>query len=78
MKHYKLEDLHIGMKVYADELYNIEGVYILLTNPKVVMTEEGTRTQATIKKISKKKIYITQSGDTLYYRRKGYSEIYGD
>lgn len=78
MKRYKLEDLKIGMSVYADELYDIEGVYILLTNPKVVMTEEGTRTQATIKKISKKKIYITQSGDTIYYRRKGYSEIYGD
>lgn len=29
MKHYKLEDLHIGMEVYADELYNIEGVYSL-------------------------------------------------
>lgn len=36
MKRYKLEDLKIGMKVYIDELYDIEGVYIILKNPKVV------------------------------------------
>ena len=26
MKRYKLSDLHIGMKVYVDELYDIEGI----------------------------------------------------
>ena len=35
MKRYKLSDLHIGMKVYVDELTDIEGVYILLRDTQV-------------------------------------------
>ena len=35
MNRYKLSDLHIGMKVYVDELYDIEGIYILLSDTQV-------------------------------------------
>lgn len=40
MKRYKLEEIKVGMKVYVDELHSIEGVYIILANPEVVMTED--------------------------------------
>lgn len=76
MKRYKLEEIKVGMKVYVDELHNIEGVYIILANPEVVMTEDGTKTQGTIKKISKKRLYVRQPGEAIYFRRKGYSEFF--
>ena len=28
MKHYKLSDLKVGMRVYVDELTDIEGIYM--------------------------------------------------
>ena len=34
MKRYRLDELKVGMKVYVDELHSIEGVYIVLGNPK--------------------------------------------
>lgn len=35
MKHYKLSDLKVGMRVYVDELTEIEGIYILLSDTEV-------------------------------------------
>ena len=35
MKRYKLTDLKVGMRVYVDELTEIEGVYILLSDTQV-------------------------------------------
>ena len=51
MKRYKLDELKIGMKVYVDELHGIEGVYIVLGNPKSVITADGNRVEGIIKKI---------------------------
>lgn len=74
MKRYKLEDLKIGMKVYIDELYDIEGVYIILKNPKVVQDGIFTRAEGVIDKISTRKLHVTHDNESLYYRRKGYIE----
>ena len=76
MKRYKLSDLHIGMKVYVDELYDIEGVYILLKNPKVVQDGILTRTEGVIEKISTRKLRVTHDNESLYYRKKGYLDQY--
>ena len=76
MKRYKLDELKIGMKVYVDELHGIEGVYIVLGNPKSVITADGNRVEGIIKKISKKKLNVNQPGETLYFRRKGYANLY--
>ena len=43
MKHYKLSDLKIGMKVYVDELTDIEGVYILLSDVYFRGTDHPSR-----------------------------------
>ena len=72
MKRYKLSDLYIGMKVYVDELYDIEGIYILLKNPKVVHEGILTRTEGVIEQISNRKLRVTHDNESLYYRRKGY------
>lgn len=76
MKRYKLDELKVGMKVYVDELHSIEGVYIVLGNPKSVLTADGNRVEGIIKKISKKKLRVNQPGETLYFRRKGYADLY--
>ena len=77
MKRYKLSDLHIGMKVYVDELTEIEGVYILLSDTEDVETPEGfTRTTGIISKISDRKLQVKHLKESLYYRRKGYSADY--
>lgn len=67
MKRYRLDELKIGMKVYVDELHSIEGVYIVLGNPKSVLTADGNRVEGIIKKISKKKLHVNQPGETLYW-----------
>ena len=72
MKRYKLEELKIGMKVYVDELTDIEGVYILLSDTEDVETPEGfTRTTGIISKISNRKLQVKHLRESLYYRRKG-------
>lgn len=76
MKRYRLDELKVGMKVYVDELHNIEGVYIILANPEVVMTEDGTKTRGIIKKISKKRLYVHQPGEAIYFRRKRILRIF--
>ena len=77
MKHYKLSDLKIGMKVYVDELTDIEGVYILLSDTEDVETPEGfTRTTGIISKISNRKLQVKHLKESLYFRRKGYSEFF--
>ena len=76
MKRNRLDELKIGMKVYVDELHSIEGVYIVLGNPKSVLTADGNRVEGIIKKISKKKLHVNQPGETLYFRRKGYADLY--
>lgn len=77
MKHYKLSDLKIGMKVYVDELTDIEGVYILLSDTEDVETPEGfTRTTGVISKISTRKLQVKHLKESLYFRRKGYSADY--
>lgn len=76
MKRYKLDELKVGMKVYVDELHSIEGVYIVLGNPKSVLTADGNRVEGIIKKISKKKLHVNQPGEALYFRRKGYADLY--
>ena len=72
----QLDELKVGMKVYVDELYGIEGVYIVLGNPRSVLTADGNRVEGIIKKISKKKLHVNQPGETLYFRRKGYADLY--
>ena len=77
MKHYKLSDLKIGMRVYVDELTEIEGIYILLSNTEDVETPEGfTRTTGVISKISDRKLQVKHLKESLYFRRKGYSEVF--
>lgn len=77
MKHYKLSDLKIGMRVYVDELTEIEGIYILLSNTEDVETPEGfTRTTGVISKISDRKLQVKHLKESLYFRRKGYSEFF--
>lgn len=77
MKRYKLEELKVGMKVYVDELTEIEGIYILLRDTKDVETPEGfTRTTGIISKISNRKLQVKHLKESLYYRRKGYSEFF--
>ena len=41
MKHYKLSD--IGMRVYVDELTEIEGVYILLSDTEDSLYLDSTQ-----------------------------------
>ena len=43
MKHYKLYDLKIGMRVYVDELTEIEGVYILLSDTEDSLYLDSTQ-----------------------------------
>lgn len=77
MKHYKLTDLKVGMRVYVDELTDIEGIYILLSDTEDVETPEGfTRTTGIISKISNRKLQVKHLKESLYYRRKGYSADY--
>ena len=77
MKHYKLSDLKEGMRVYVDELTDIEGVYILLSDTEDVETPEGfTRTTGIISKISTRKLQVKHLKESLYYRRKVYSEFF--
>lgn len=77
MKHYKLTDLKVGMRVYVDELTDIEGIYILLRDTGDVETPEGfTRTTGVISKISTKKLQVKHLKESLYFRRKGYSEFF--
>ena len=74
MKRYKLEELKVGMKVYVDELTDIEGVYILLSDTEDVETPEWfTRTTGIISKISNRKLQVKHLRESLYYRRKGVS-----
>ena len=76
MKHYKLSDLKIGMKVYVDGLTDIEGVYILLSDTEDVETQEGfIKTTGIISKISYRKLQVKHLKESLYFRRKGYSEF---
>lgn len=77
MKHYKLSDLKTGMRVYVDELTEIEGIYILLSDTEDVETPEGfTRTTGIISKISTRKLQVKHLKESLYFRRKGYSEFF--
>lgn len=77
MKRYKLSDLHIGMQVCVDELYDIEGVYIVLSNTDVVDDKDGfTHTSGTITKISNKRPTLKHQKESLYFRRKGYAGLY--
>lgn len=77
MKRYKLEELKVGMKVYVDELHSIEGVYILLSDTEDVETPGGfTRTTGVISKISDRKLQVKHLKESLYFRRKGYSEFF--
>ena len=77
MKHYKLTDLKVGMRGYVDELTDIEGIYILLRDTWDVETPEGfTRTTGVISKISTKKLQVKHLKESLYFRRKGYSEFF--
>lgn len=77
MKRYKLEELKVGMRVYVDELTDIEGVYILLSNTEDIETPEGfTRTTGVISKISDRKLQVKHLKESLYFRRKGYSEFF--
>lgn len=77
MKRYKLDGLKVGMRVYVDELTEIEGIYILLSDTEDVETPEGfTRTTGVISKISDRKLQVKHLKESLYFRRKGYSKFF--
>lgn len=53
------------------------GTYIILSNTEAVDDEEGfARTTGIMSKTSNRKLNVTHQGESLYFRRKLYSENY--
>ena len=67
-KKYTLNELHIGMRVKADQLSNILDTYIVLTDAHLVKNNIGIGTfEGTIDAISKDEIQLEKPNSTIIY-----------